>query len=233
MLVIRSSVFTIGLVLAIVVYTPVCFIVFPFPAVLRSRIIGLWARFIMRFLKLTCNLDYEVKGMENAPSVPTVILSKHQSAWETIAFQAIFPPQAWVLKRELLWLPLFGWALAATRPIAINRATPRKALDQVVKQGHIRLKQGRWVVVFPEGTRIPPGEMGKYNPGGALLAVKSGVPVLPVAHNAGRHWPAKGFLKKPGTIKVIIGPAIDTRNKRAKEVNQQAFEWTQQAMEGI
>ena len=171
--------------------------------------------------------------MENAPSEPTVILSKHQSAWETIAFQAIFPPQAWVLKRELLWLPLFGWALAATRPIAINRSTPLRALDQVVKQGQKCLTQGRWVVVFPEGTRIPPGEMGKFNPGGALLAAKSGVPVLPVAHNAGRYWPAKGFLKKPGTIKVIVGPAIESRNRRAKEINQQALGWIEQAMRRI
>lgn len=171
--------------------------------------------------------------MENLPNVPTVILAKHQSAWETIAFQAIFPPHAWVLKRELLWIPFFGWALAATLPIAINRSTPLKALDQVVKQGHKRLKQGRWIVVFPEGTRMPPGVMGKFNRGGAMLGAKSGVPVLPVAHNAGHYWPKKGFLKKPGTIKVVVGPAIDTTNRRAKDINQQALEWMKQTMQRI
>lgn len=207
--------------------------VYPLPAVLRSRIIGYWARFIIWFLELVCNLKYEVEGLGNIPKVPTVVVSKHQSAWETIAYQVIFPPQAWVLKRELLWLPFFGWALAATQPIAINRATPLRALDQVVKQGKKRLTQGRWIVVFPEGTRMPPGKMGKFNPGGAMLAVKTGAPILPVAHNAGCFWPKQGFLKKPGTIKVIIGPAINTVDRKTKEVNQQVIEWMNKTMQQL
>ena len=126
MLIIRSAVFFIGQVATIFVYTPICFLVFPLPAVLRSKIIATWARFIMRFLNFTCNLDYEIEGIENVPSIPTVILAKHQSAWETIAFQAIFPPHAWVLKRELLWLPFFGWALAATNQKKICSTTMAK-----------------------------------------------------------------------------------------------------------
>jgi len=227
---IRSGIFLIGQVITILLFAPICFLVYPLPAVLRSRIIGCWARFIIWLLELVCNLDYEVEGFDNIPNVPTVVLSKHQSAWETIAYQVIFPPQAWVLKRELLWVPFFGWALAATQPIAINRATPLRALDQVVKQGINRLKQGRWIVVFPEGTRMPPGVMGKFNPGAAMLAVKAGAPILPVAHNAGSYWPKQGFLKKPGTIKVIIGPAIDTADRKAKEVNQQVIEWMNKTM---
>lgn len=233
MLFIKSGIFFIVQVVTILFFTPICFLVYPLPAVLRSRIIGYWARFIIWFLELVCNLKYEVEGLGNIPKVPTVVVSKHQSAWETIAYQVIFPPQAWVLKRELLWLPFFGWALAATQPIAINRATPLRALDQVVKQGKKRLTQGRWIVVFPEGTRMPPGKMGKFNPGGAMLAVKTGAPILPVAHNAGCFWPKQGFLKKPGTIKVIIGPAINTVDRKTKEVNQQVIEWMNKTMQQL
>ena len=180
--------------------------------------------------KIVCGLTYEVTGRENIPAGNGIILSKHQSAWETIAFQVIFPAQAWVLKRELLRIPFFGWGLAMTQPVAIDRSEGLKALDSVIKQGQNRLKQGRFVVVFPEGTRTPVGQKGRYNPGGAMLAVRAKVGVLPVAHNAGKYWSRKGFIKRPGVIKVKIGPVIQVAGNRAKQVNQEAERWIEDAV---
>jgi 1-acyl-sn-glycerol-3-phosphate acyltransferase len=158
------------------------------------------------------------------------VLSKHQSAWETLAFQEIFPPFVFILKRELLWIPLFGWGLALLKPIAIDRDAGRRALDQVVSQGRARLEQGIWVVVFPEGTRVAPGHRRRYKSGGAALAAETGYPVVPVAHNAGVFWPKRSFIKKPGTIRVVIGPPIPTKGKSADEVLDQAEEWIEQTM---
>jgi 1-acyl-sn-glycerol-3-phosphate acyltransferase len=205
----------------------------PLPAVMRSRVIGFWAYFIVWWLGVSCGLKHRVTGRENLPRGPAVVLCKHESAWETIAAQTLFPPQAWVLKRELLWIPLFGWALAATRPISIDRSARVRALDQMLRQGRQCLEQGRWVVVFPQGTRMAPGEMGRFNPGGAMLAVKSQVPVVPVAHNAGTYWRRRGFLKHPGTIEVRIGPPIDTRERKAREVNDEARTFVEKAMAEI
>lgn len=225
--------FLLGQVATAVLYTPVALMAYPLNPILRSRIIGVWAHFIVWWLKLTCGLTHSVEGRENIPNQPCVILSKHQSAWETIAFQTIFPAQAWVLKRELLRIPFFGWGLAMTQPIAIDRRQGLKALDSVVKQGIDRLQQGRFVVVFPEGTRMAPGARGRYNPGGAMLAVKAQAAVLPVAHNAGKFWPRHGFLKKPGEIKVVIGPLIPVKNKRAKQVNEEAKQWIESTVAQI
>jgi 1-acyl-sn-glycerol-3-phosphate acyltransferase len=203
---------------------------FVLPQVTSARTAVVWSRFVIWWLKITCNVDYRVTGTEHLPSTPAVVLSKHQSAWETIAFTIIFPAQAGVVKRELLWIPFFGWSLAATRPIAIDRSRGIRALEQVVRSGTARLRGGRWVIVYPEGTRVKPGQRGRYNPGGAMLAVKAGVPAVPVAHNAGEFWPRHGFVKKPGTITVAIGPPIDTVGSRAKQVNAQAEAWIESAM---
>jgi len=226
----RSLLFLVGQVVTIVLYAPVVFAVYPMNPVTRSRIIGYWAHFIIWWLKLTCGLSHELTGGENIPHQPCVILSKHQSAWETIAFQTIFPPQAWVLKQELLKIPVFGWALAISQPIAIDRRGGRKALDSVVDQGLDRLGNGRFVIVFPEGTRMAPGERGRYNPGGAMLAVRAKAGVLPVAHNAGEFWPRRGFIKRPGVIRIAVGPMIQTEGKRAKQVNREAEQWIEGAM---
>jgi 1-acyl-sn-glycerol-3-phosphate acyltransferase len=227
---IRSLIFFAGMLLTAVVFTPLALAAMPLPPVTRSRFIGLWARMMVVWLRMTCDLRHHVAGLENLPTAPCVILSKHQSAWETIAYQDIFPAQAWVLKRELLWIPFFGWGLAATRPIAIDRKAGVRALDGVVKQGMERLAGGRYVVVFPEGTRMPPGERGRYNPGGAMLAARAGVPAVPVAHNSGSFWPRRGFLKKPGIIEVRVGPPIDVAGKRPKQINAQAEEWIEAQM---
>jgi len=229
-IIVRSFVFLIVQVTSAIIYSLVAILVIPLPPLLRSRIISGWARFIIWCLRLICNLDFRVEGMENFPAGPGVILSKHQSAWETIAYQVIFPPQAWVLKRELLWVPFFGWGLAATGPIAIDRKAGVRALDKVVRDGIDKLHEGRWVVVFPEGTRTSPGERGRYNPGGAMLAVKAQVPVVPVAHNAGVFWSRRGLLKRPGTIQVRVGPVIATAGRRPKQVAAEAEEWIEQAM---
>ena len=177
-----------------------------------------------------CGLRYRIIGAENIPKTPSIVLSKHQSAWETLAFQEIFPPQVWVLKKELLRIPFFGWGLAMTSPIAIDRSAKKKALEQIVEQGKDRLKQGFWIVVFPEGTRIPPGQRGKYRIGGAWLATHTNVPVVPVAHNAGEFWGRNSFVKHPGTITVSIGQPIDPTGMEAGELNAQVEAWIEAEM---
>ncbi len=229
----RSLLFTAGMIAAMLVVTTGALFTFPLPPLARYRFTSLWARFVMWWLRVTCRLDYRVEGRELLPPGPAIVLAKHQSAWETIAFQQIFPPQVWVLKRELMWIPFFGWTLALLQSIAIDRRKALRALDQVVRQGRARLDSGRWVVVFPEGTRIAPGAHGKYNPGGALLAARTGYPVVPVAHNAGEFWPRRGLVKRPGTIHVVIGPPIDSRGKHAKEINAAAEAWIENTMRRI
>ena len=211
--------------LSAIAFCPIALLARPLPPIMRMRVIGLWARFITGWLALTCNLRHEVIGLEQLPGVASVILSKHQSAWETIAFQTIFPAQTWALKKEALWIPFFGWGLAATHPIAINRTARHRALGDLLGQGINRLAEGRYVVIFPEGTRMAPGESGVYFPGGAMLAVKAGVPVIPVAHNAGLFWPRRGFIKRPGTIRVSIGAPIMTEGKKARAINDHARQW--------
>lgn len=226
----RSVLFNVLMWVSVVIYAPLMLptALLPFPA--RYRLIRQWARFQVFLLKLMCDLDYRVEGREHLPAGAAIIMSKHQSAWETIAFQEIFPAQTWVLKRELMWIPLFGWALALLRPIAINRGAGRQAIEQIIAQGRERLQSGIWVVVFPEGTRVAPGARRRYGIGGAVLAAEAGYPVVPVAHNAGSFWPRRGFLKRPGTIRVVIGPAIDPRGRKAEEIIRRTEEWIENAM---
>ena len=226
----RSLLFMLGMILFTPVYTVIAMLTFPLPAMLRYRIISGWAHITLWWLRLSCGIRHRVSGIEHIPSTPAIILAKHQSAWETIAFQLIFPPQVWVLKRELLWIPFFGWGLAMTSPIAIDRSSGREALKQLVAQGRNRLKQGFWVVVFPEGTRIAPGTKGKYHIGGAWLATHTQTTVVPVAHNAGEFWGKNSFLKKPGIIDVRIGPAIATAGMKQDELNRRVEAWIEQEM---
>lgn len=225
MLILRSLIFTIGQWLFTPIFTIVALLTFPFSRIKRNEIISLWARSMLWWLRVTCNITYELKGAENIPTTPCVILAKHQSAWETLAFQLIFPPQVYVMKRELLWIPFFGWGLAMTSPIAINRGAGRQALKQLVKLGKQRLASGLWVVVFPEGTRIPTGKHSKFHIGGAWLASGSKATVLPVAHNAGLHWAKNTMLKRPGVITVSIGKPFDCSHLKPEAVNTQAETW--------
>ncbi|MCF6218209.1 MAG: 1-acyl-sn-glycerol-3-phosphate acyltransferase [Gammaproteobacteria bacterium] len=221
----RSLMFTLGSLLALVVISLVGLLLFPLPFKIRYAWITRWAWFNLHWLRITCGINYVIEGWENVPEKPCIVFSKHQSTFETYALQVILPPQAWVLKRELLWVPIFGWGLALCRPIAIDRGAGRKAVKQIIEQGTERLQQGQWVLIFPEGTRVAPGEKKKYGMGGAILANKSGYPVLPVAHNAGEFWRKKQFVKTPGTVRLVFGPLIDSKGKEAQEINEEAKAW--------
>lgn len=228
----RSILFLIFQVITLCFFAPAVLLTFPFSYRVRYAIASHWAKLVIKGLKIICKLDFQVSGAEHIKG-NGIIFCKHQSAWETFALQVIFPPQCWVLKRELLWIPLFGWALALTQPIAIDRSQKSRAFKQIIKQGIDRLKTGRWVVIFPEGTRTDPGEKRKYMIGGAMLAQKSGYPVIPMAHNAGEYWRKKAFIKYPGTIQVRIGPMIDSKNLSARELNEKAESWIEAQMDEI
>ena len=226
----RSTLF---LLLAILITAPFGLLVtlaVVLPMRWRFRLIAVWRAGFMALVWYVLGIRYRVIGRENIPKTPSVVLSKHQSAWETVGLQDIFPDQVFVLKRSLLLIPFLGWAFAAVKMISIDRGAGKNALKQVIKQGCARLKDGYWVVIFPEGTRVPPGEMRRFKPGGAMLAAKAGVPAVPVAHNAGEVWARNAFVKSPGEIVVSIGPAIDPAGRKAEEVNALAEQWIQGEM---
>jgi 1-acyl-sn-glycerol-3-phosphate acyltransferase len=225
MIFIRSLIFSLLQLLITPVFTLLAILSFPFHPITRYRIISGWALIVLWLLRVLCGIRMEVRGAENIPAKPAILLCKHQSAWETIALQKVFPPQVWVLKRELLWLPFFGWGLAMTSPIAIKRSDGKGAVKQLLRQGKERLEMGFCVVIFPEGTRIPYGQRGKYKIGGALLSAATGVPVVPIAHNAGKLWGRNSFMKHPGVITMSIGAAIDPAGLKAEEINKRAEEW--------
>jgi len=226
----RSLLFSVGMLVFTPLYTVVILLSFPFPPLVRYRVIRPWSRIMLAWLRLTCKLDYRVRGAENIPAQPSIVLSKHQSAWETLALQSIFPPQVWVLKRELLRLPFFGWALSLSSPIAIDRGSARLALKQLLDQGKVRLEQGFCVVIFPEGTRVAPGTKSRYKVGGAWLATHTGALTVPVAHNAGEFWGRNAFLKHPGTITISIGKPIDPTGLKADELNSRVEAWIENEM---
>lgn len=225
MVVLRSTLYTLLQIIITPLYTLIVLASFPLNPISRFRIISGWAHIMLYLIRVICGIHYRVLGIENIPKNPSIVLSKHQSAWETLAFQQIFPPQVWVLKKELLLIPFFGWGLSMTSPIAINRGSARAALKQILKQGKDRLKKGLWIVIFPEGTRIVPGKKGKYGIGGAWLATHTGVSVVPVAHNAGEFWGKNSFIKQPGVITVSIGAPIDPTGMEANELNAKVEAW--------
>lgn len=234
MTLLRSLLFLILQSAFTVVFALSALVAVPLPPIPRYRFIGIWARVVMFLARHVLGIRYRVEGLENLPAGgPAIVMSKHQSAWETIAYQLIFPPLSFVLKKELLRIPFFGWGLAMISPIAIDRDAGREALKDIEDQGNDRLAKGFWVLIFPEGTRVKPGETGKYNIGGAWLAAKTGVPVIPVAHNAGRLWPKNAFLKRAGLISVVIGPPIVTAGKKASVINAEVEAWIEAAMQKL
>ncbi len=230
---IRSIVFLFGMTASTFIIAPIMILAFPFPFKFRYKLAQIWVKFNLWLVNQVCGLNYAIEGLENIPEQNGIIFCKHQSAWETIALQAIFPTQVFILKRELLWLPFFGWAMATCNPIAIDRKAGKVALRQVVDQGIERLKNKYWVVIFPEGTRVAPGEKRKYGAGGGILAHKANALVVPVAHNAGKFWGKYSFLKYPGTIQVRIGRPIYPDKLNAQQINEQAENWIEKQMSEI
>ncbi|WP_020407609.1 lysophospholipid acyltransferase family protein [Hahella ganghwensis] len=191
----------------------------------RYYLISRFNVFAIWWAKVICGLKYEIEGIENIPEQACVVVSNHQSAWETYLLGIMFRPQATVLKQELIKIPFFGWALKKVMPIALDRSKPALALKQLLKQGKERLAAGLWVVIYPEGTRIRKGGYGRYNKGATYLACAAGVPLLPIAHNAGTCWPLDSMLKVPGKIKVVIGKPIPTEGRSRDEVHSEMEQW--------
>ena len=221
----RSILFYLGQGLSTIPFLFISMLSILLPARRRSKIIAGWAMFVTWWLKVTCGLKHDIKGLDNIPKQPCVFACAHQSTWETIATQTFLPPLAWVLKKELLKIPVFGWGLWATGPIAIDRSERKRALDQVIEQGMEKIKEGRYVLIFPEGTRTPYGEKGRYKKGAAKLAKEANVPIIPVAHNAGKYWSNTTPWIKSGMVTCIFGPAISTQDKTDVQITNEIEQW--------
>ncbi|MBV9911134.1 MAG: 1-acyl-sn-glycerol-3-phosphate acyltransferase [Sinobacteraceae bacterium] len=191
----------------------------------RFVLARVWGLVLLRALKWTCRLDYRVEGRENLPEGNHIALWKHSSSWETIAMAVVFPRQVWVLKRELLWVPMVGWGIRQLHAIAIDRKSGHSAVGQVVEQGRQRLAEGDWIMIFPEGTRMPLGQTRRYGVSGTLLASECGRLIVPVAHNAGWFWPRRGLMKRRGTIRLVIGPPVAAAGRDVREVNNEVQQW--------
>lgn len=234
LLYLRSGLLFISILAITIVLALIIFMVAPFSNKLCFKIAWFWSVSSLFLTKHICGLSYHVSGLENISlDSSAIVLSKHQSAWETIFLTAVLPPSCILLKKSLLWIPFWGWALLAMKPIAIDRSAPKSALSQLLKQGAKRLQEGYWVVMYPEGTRTAPGEHGKFSASGSLLAQRTGFPVIPVAHNAGVFWPRYSFIKHPGIIQVKIGPTIAVEGRKSKEINAEVESWIINAMHEI
>ena len=221
----RSGCFYLGLLLILIASGVTSCFIWGLPLIRRQSIAVASNYLVLNWLRLTCGVKVNLTGLQNLPTGACVILSNHQSAWESFYIQWLIRPASFVLKRELLWLPFFGWSIAAMEPIAIKRSKPAAAMRQVLKQGRDRLGRGVKVVIYPEGTRNSAGKLGSFKTGGAALAKLSGVAIVPLAHNAGDHWPADSWLKSPGTINVHIGPALDSSIYTTRELADKAHAW--------
>lgn len=230
-----SVVYWLFLVVSILIYATLMVLAWVLPLRVRQVLARQWSWLNIQALRRLCGLYYEVEDQRGDAGRRGgyLVFSKHQSAWETLMLNVEFPGLTWVLKRELLWIPMFGWALAATHPIALNRAAGRRAVEQLIRLGKARLEAGEPVVIFPEGTRVPPGVRGRYRIGGALLAAETGAPIIPVAHHAGEFWPRRGFLKRPGLIKVVIGAPIASAGRPAAEIMAECEDWIESQMARI
>lgn len=196
----------------------------------RYRMARLWAWLLIKGAEKICGLRYSIEGEENIPQENGIVLSKHQSAWETLMLHLLFPRAVYVLKKELAYIPFFGWCLVRYRHIFLDRGRPKQAALKLLREGLDRLKKGHWLILFPEGTRVRPGERKRYAGSGGVLAAKAGVPVVPVALNSGLFWPRRGFLKYPGTITVRIGKPLSPKQLSAEEINRRAEEWIETQM---
>jgi 1-acyl-sn-glycerol-3-phosphate acyltransferase len=232
MVLVRSLIYLLVMVLSVAAYTiPIGLGGWAMSDRLIAALGAQWARINLTALRMICGLSVRVRGLENLAGRNTIVLSKHQSTWETIAFLSILPrPQTWVVKKELLRVPLFGWSLAQFKPIAIDRSAGRTALRELLEQGRRAIEGGRWVIIFPEGTRMAAGKAGRYGLGGAMLAERIGRPVIPIAHNAGVFWGRRDVRKFPGIIDVVIGSPIETSGLRATEINTAVEAWIEETV---
>ena len=221
----RSLIYTVMLFLTTAFFAIVVIVFMWLPPARLYAVPRTWARLNLWLLKTLCGLDYRIEGAEHLPDVPFISMWKHSSTWETIAQMLLVPRASWLLKREILWVPLLGWAIARFKPIAIDRKAGGTAVNQVVTQGRERLSEGLGVIIYPEGTRVAPGETRKFGMSGALLASQSGAPLVPIAHDSGYYWRRRGLLKRSGTIRVVIGPPLDPRGLEPREITERAKEW--------
>jgi 1-acyl-sn-glycerol-3-phosphate acyltransferase len=231
----RSLLFTTLLFLVTLVAGVVVLVAAALPLSIEQRYVipRSWGLVLCWLARVLCGIDYVVEGREHLPTRPFISLWKHSSAWETMAQMFVVPTASWLLKRELLWIPVVGWAVRTYNPIAIDRSAGHSAVNQVVRQGRERLASGMGVIVYPEGTRTAPGQTRKYGVSGALLAIETGAPIVPIAHNSGYFWRRRGLLKKPGTIYVVIGPPIDPSGKEPREINNLAQRWIEATIADI
>jgi 1-acyl-sn-glycerol-3-phosphate acyltransferase len=231
MAILRATIYLLFLIVTVIPYAFACVLWSPLPQRWRYALTAGWPRLAIWGAKIILGIRWQIKGAENFPDGPAIVLSKHQSAWETLFFPAYMPREVcFVYKKELHRVPFFGWGLALLRMIPINRSKGRDAFEQVVRLGQLRLNEGRWPLLFPEGTRIAPGKTGRYKSGGALLAVRTGAGVIPIAHNAGECWPRNAFIKKPGLVTVSIGPVIQSAGLDANTLNQKVQDWIENEM---
>lgn len=230
----RSSIFFLYSIISIFIYSLVCCAARVFPLSVRLKLVVAYLKVYFVVLKKVCLLDYRVEGLEHIPATQNgILMCKHSSVWETFFLPMMFHVPAAIAKKELAYVPFFGWGFSATDPIYINRQDKKGAIKEILEKGERCLQSGRWIMVFPEGTRVPYGEIGQYKMGGARLAVTSGYPILPIAHNAGRFWPRRQFIKQPGTVTVVIGPLIETKGRKAEEVLAEAKDWIETTMTRI
>ncbi|MBE0505653.1 MAG: 1-acyl-sn-glycerol-3-phosphate acyltransferase [Marinospirillum sp.] len=209
----------------LVIGAPMALLSIPLPLRQRFSLLNIYNRFVLFWLRITCGIEYRFSGLENLASPPYVMVANHQSEWETIILHTLRPPLCTVLKQELLQIPIFGWGLRLIKPIPLDRSQPAKMLRKVLKVGGERLDEGLSVLIFPEGTRVPPGKRKPFSKSAAMIACKAGVPIIPVAHNGGEHWDPKSWIKLSGTLSLRIGKPINTQGRRADEVMAEAEQW--------
>jgi 1-acyl-sn-glycerol-3-phosphate acyltransferase len=231
----RSLLYFFLLVLSVAVFGTLIALLGRFrPIEFSDQMATRWGRLNLWMQRVICRLDYRLEGAENLPEGACIVMSKHQSTWETIALRGLLKPQqSWVLKQELLRIPLFGQGLIFVKSIPIDRAAGRRAVLRVVEMGKARLAEGRYVIIFPEGTRTAPGQRRKYGAGGGVLAERSGADVVPIAHNAGIYWRRRGVKKYPGTVQVVVGPAIQSTNKKAAQIIREVEDWIEETQKSL
>ncbi len=222
---IRSTLFTVVFFAWTVFFCFVMVASFLLPLLWRYQLVKVYIRVTLLALKLICGLTYRVKGAENVPTEPGIIFSKHQSTYENFVLIDFLPKSTYIAKRELLFIPFFGWGMAALRYITIDRKNGKKAINQIIEQAKVRFELGLWVTIYPEGTRLRPGESREYKAGGALLAAATKRQILMIVHNAGEFWPRRGFLKWPGTVDFVVSPPYDTAGKSAKVIRAETQHW--------